>query len=163
MAGEWHGMCELAFTRHEKLVFAVSIYSFLHITICFCLHNKYLRILQSDTENTASEKTDKLLTEAEKFIFVFWWRVYSHFGIRMKPAYAAQGIQAQYLARTRCQLLIAHKHQAQCLCTNLLCAQRSPDYAAPTLYAVHWYDQLWSSHHTAAYSPLPVSSPPVSG
>jgi hypothetical protein len=160
------GTSRLPIMRCSSLPFPHFIFS--HISICFCLHNKYMAIFLSDTENTATDSTDKiqlltvltkysswqywqyratgstdkiqLLTvltkysywqywqytgtgstdkifmEAEKFIFMLWWRVYSGSRISITFTYAANGLQVQYLVRqsgTHCHLLIAHKHQAQ--------------------------------------------------
>lgn len=151
-------------TRRSSLPFPHFLFPC--ISTCFSLHNKYVGIFLSDTENTATDSTDKTFMEAEKFMFLLWWRVYSGFGISIKLAYAANGLQVQYLAwqsGTHCHLLIVHEHQAHHLCTYLLCAQQSPGYAAPVPSAVHSYDQLCSSHQTVACSPLLGSSPPASG
>jgi hypothetical protein len=68
------------------------------MSICFSLHNKDLGIILSDMKHTATDSTDKIFIEREKFIFMFCWKIYNGLGISIKFTYAARGLQALYLA-----------------------------------------------------------------
>jgi hypothetical protein len=49
-------------------------------------------------ENTATDVNDKIFIEAEKFIFMFWWKIYNGLGISIKFNYTVKGLEAQDLA-----------------------------------------------------------------